>query len=310
MRKLHKRLLTIATGAIIAASLAGCAGSKPEASATAKADQPETTTAQAESSKEETEAASEASGAKDHPEIKYRRMPTATSDLFEAGIVPILEKKGYKFTPVEITDSVQREIALSEDEIDMHVDAHTAYIENFNKDQGTELAAVLAIPTVPTGIYGGSKDSLDGIADGDKIAFPNDASNEARSLQLLSEIGFITMNEGIEPTKYTLADIKENPHNLEFVEMKGGTIAGVRTDFAFIILRGSDAYNAGIDFGTALAAESQKDILPDNMMQVIVNGKHKDEAWVKDITAAYQSEEFKEFMKSQSAFWILPDYLK
>ncbi|PPK83304.1 D-methionine transport system substrate-binding protein [Lacrimispora xylanisolvens] len=309
MRKLHKRLVTIAAGAILASSLSGCAGSKTAAPAT-KADQPETTTTQAESSKAETEAASEAAGAKDHPEIKYRRMPTATSDLFEAGIVPILEKKGYKFTPVEITDSVQREIALSEDEIDMHVDAHTAYINNFNKDQGTELTAVLAIPTVPTGIYSGSKDKLDNVADGDKIAFPNDASNEARSLQLLSEIGFITMNEGIEPTKYTLADIKENPHKLEFVEMKGGTIAGVRTDFAFIILRGSDAYNAGIDFGTALAAESQKDILPDNMMQIIVNGKHKDEAWVQDVKAAYQSEEFKEFIKTQSSFWILPDYLK
>ncbi|MEY8354506.1 MetQ/NlpA family ABC transporter substrate-binding protein [Lachnospiraceae bacterium 54-53] len=309
MKKVQKAMITLAAGVMAAVSLAGCSGGKTEATTQAPSTQAETE-AQTEAPETSSEAESEANGAAEHPEIKYRRMPTATSDLFEAGIVPILEKKGYKFTPVEITDSIQREIALSEDEIDMHVDAHTAYVENFNKDQGTELAPVLAIPTVPTGIYSGSRDDLADLADGDKIAFPNDASNEARSLQLLSEIGFITMNEGIEPTKYTLADIKENPHNLEFVEMKGGTIAGVRTDFAFIILRGSDAYNAGIDFGTALAAESQKDILPDNMMQVVVNGKHKDEAWVQDVTAAYQSEEFKEFMKSQSAFWILPDYLQ
>ena len=317
MRKLQKAILTMAAGAIFATALTGCSADSGKSAAaettTAGTTTAGTTTAEGTTAAQaaETDGTSGAtSGAKDHPEIKYRRMPTATSDLFEAGIIPILEKIGYTFTPVEITDSIQREIALSEDEIDMHVDSHTAFVESFNKDQGTELAPVLAIPTVPTGIYSGTKDSLEVVADGDKVAFPNDASNEARSLQLLSEIGFIVMDEGVEPTQYTTADVKENPHNLEFVEMKGGTIAGVRTDFAYIILRGSDAYNAGIDFGTALAAESQKDILADNRMQLVVNSKHKDETWVQDVIAAYKSEEFKEFMKGESSFWILPDYLQ
>lgn len=57
-------------------------------------------------------------------ELKYRRLPTATSDLFEEGVTPILEEQGYTLTPGEITDSVQREIALSEDELDFHIDAH------------------------------------------------------------------------------------------------------------------------------------------------------------------------------------------
>ena len=249
-------------------------------------------------------------GAAAHPEIKYRRMPTATSDLFEAGIVPILKKEGYKLTPVEITDSIQREVALSEDAIDMHVDSHTAYVNGFNKDQNTNLAPVLAIPTVPTGIYPGTKNDLKQIANGDKIAFPSDASNEARSLLLLSQIGFVKMKDGVEPTKYKLADIAENPHQIEFVQMSGSNIAGVRTDFAFIILRGSDSYNAKIDLATALAAEKQEDILGPNRMQFVVNGKHKDEQWVKDVIAAYKSPEFKEFMKTQSKFWILPDYLQ
>lgn len=46
--------------------------------------------------------------------LKYRVMPTATSDLFEAGVKPILEKKGYKLEAVNIKDSVQREMALEE----------------------------------------------------------------------------------------------------------------------------------------------------------------------------------------------------
>lgn len=249
-------------------------------------------------------------GAKQHKVIKYRRLPTATSDMFEAGIVPLLKKKGYELQPVEITDSVQRELALSEDEIDMHIDSHSAYVKTINRDQKTDLYPALPIPTVPAGIYAGAKNDLKQIADGDKIAFPNDASNEARSLQLLKEVGLIKMKEGVDPTKYKLEDVAENPHNLNFVLMKGPNIAGVRSDVAFIILRGSDAYNAKIDFNSALAGERQEDILAPNMMCFVVNGKHKDEPWVKDVIAAYKSPEFKEFMKTQSKFWILPDYLR
>lgn len=109
-------------------------------------------------------------------ELKYRVMPTATSDLFEAGVKPLLEKKGYKLTPVKIKDSIQREIALDEGNIDFHVDAHDAWIKAVNKSKGTHLVAVLPLPTVPTGIYAGKKTDLKQIADGDVIAIPNDAS--------------------------------------------------------------------------------------------------------------------------------------
>ena len=242
-------------------------------------------------------------------ELKYRRMPTATSDLFEAGIMPILERQGYTFTPVEITDSVQRELALSEGEIDFHVDAHSAYLAATNEAQGTNLTGALAIPTVPTGIYAGAKDNLADVETGDVIAFPDDASNEARSLLLLQDNGLITLDENVAPTEYTLLDIVENPYELEFMEMAGGTIAAVREDFAYIILRGSDAYNAGIDFASALAGESQDAIKDDNRMQLCINAENIEEGWVQDIIAAYKSDEFKEFMKTQGDIWILPDYL-
>lgn len=168
---------------------------------------------------------------------------------------------------------------------------------------------VLAIPTVPTGIYSGTKEDLNDLAEGDKIAFPNDASNEARSLNLLQDIGFIELDESVDSTIYTQNDVIANPYNIDFVDMDGGTIAAVRDDFAFVILRGSDAYNSGTDFDTALAAETQEDILEHNLIQVVINGKNEDEEWVKDIIDAYQSEEFKEFLKTQSSFWILPNYL-
>ena len=242
--------------------------------------------------------------------LKYRVMPTATSDLFEAGVKPILEKKGYKLEAVNIKDSVQREMALEEGQIDFHVDAHQAWIDAINDSKGTHLTTILATPTVPTGLYAGSKTSLDQVADGDTILVPNDASNLARSYQLLSHLGWITLDPSKDPNHVTAADITSNPKNLNFKEMKGPTIPSVRTDAAYIILRGSDAYNAKIDFNSVLYPETEKDINDKMYMAICINEKNKDTQWAKDLVAAYKSPEFKEFMKTQGSFWILPDYLR
>lgn len=306
-----KRTIVLALAAALL--VAGCGSSKEEAAVEPAAEETTEVTEEAdteESSEEESEEESEESTVSEYArELKYRRMPSATSDLFEAGVMPILERQGYTFTPVEITDSVQRELALAEGEIDFHVDAHSAYLAATNEAQGTDLIGVLAIPTVPTGIYPGAKDDLADIEVGDTIAFPDDASNTARALLLLQNTGLIKLDENVDPTDYTLLDIVENPYELEFTEMAGGTITAVREDFSYIILRGSDAYNAGVDFSSALAGESQDAITEDNRMQLCINSANADEGWVQDIIAAYQSEEFKEFMKTQSDIWILPDYL-
>lgn len=242
--------------------------------------------------------------------LKYRVMPTATSDLFEAGVKPILEKKGYKFEPVGIKDSIQREMALEEGQIDFHVDAHDAWIKAVNKSKGTHLTAILPLPTVPAGLYPGNKKKLEEVKDGDIIAMPNDASNLARSYQLLNRLGWIKLDPKKDINSVRGSDIIENPKHLKFQEMKGPTIAAIRSDVAYIILRGSDAYNAKIDFNSALFAENAQDINDVMRIALCINEKNKDTEWAKDIIAAYKSPEFKEFMKTQSKFWILPDYFK
>ena len=243
-------------------------------------------------------------------ELKYRVMPTATSDLFEAGVKPLLEKKGYKLTPVKIKDSIQREIARDEGNIDFHVDAHAAWINAVNKSKGTHLVAILPLPTVPTGIYAGKKTDLKQIANGDTVAIPNDASNLARSYQLLERLGWIKLDEKKDKDHVTAKDIISNPKNLKFQEMKGPSINAIKTDVAFIILRGSDAYNAKLDFNTVLFAESSDSMKDSMRIALCIAEKNKDAAWVKDIIAAYKSPEFKEFTKKNGTFWILPDYMK
>src|SRR5690625_3828637 len=114
---------------------------------------------------------------------------------------------------------LQADVALYEGSIDVNVDQHTAYFENFNEEQGADLTKITPIPTVPTGIYPGRKDSLEELEAGDLIAIPNDPSNAARAYAILQKAGLITLAEDVELVKATEADIVENVENIEILEM-------------------------------------------------------------------------------------------
>lgn len=243
--------------------------------------------------------------AADKKELTFSKSQGPYSDLFEKGVKPILEKKGYKITGKDMSDLLQADIALNEGEVDFNVEQHTAYMENFNKKQGGHLVALTPIPTVPAGIYAGSKTSLDQVADGDTIAVPNDASNMARAYALLQKAGWIKLDPKKDLATVTQQDIVENPHHLKFTEMKSLNIPSVRTDFAYIVITGSIVYNAKIDPSTALLKET---ILPHLLLQLVVSDKNKDAQWAKDIAAAYKSPEFAEYMKkNNTGLWFDPN---
>ena len=247
-------------------------------------------------------------GASTKKELKYSKSQGPYSDLFEKGVKPILEKKGYKFAGKDMSDLLQADIALTEGEVDFNVEQHTAYMENFNKKQGGHLAAITPIPTVPAGIFAGSKTSLDQVADGDTVAVPNDASNTARAYALLQKAGWIKLDPKKDLSTVTQQDIIENPHHLKFTEMKSLNIPAVRNDFSYIVITGAIIYNAKIDPATALMKE---DILPHLMLQLVVQDKNKDAQWAKDIADAYKSAEFQEYMKKNNkGLWFDPNAKK
>ena len=237
-------------------------------------------------------------------DLIYSKSQGPYSELFEQGIKPILEKKGYKITGKDMSDLLQADIALNEGEVDFNVEQHTAYMENFNEKQNGHLFAITPIPTVPAGIYPGSKNTLSQIADGDNIAVPNDASNTARAYALLQKAGWIKLNPDKDLSTVTQQDIVYNPYNLKFTEMKSLNIPAVRSDFTYIVITGSIIYNAKINPSTVLLKE---DILPHLLLQVVVNEKNKDSQWAKDIVSGYHSDEFKQYINTHNNdLWFIP----
>lgn len=241
-------------------------------------------------------------------EIVYGKSQGPYTELFEAAIVPILENQGYTLKGVDFSDLLTADIALNDGDVDVNVEQHTAYAENFNANNDGDLIPISPIPTVPAGIYSETHASLDEVTDGAKIAVPNDASNTARAYVLLQKIGWITLDDSVDPSAVTQDDIVENPKNLEFVEMKSLTIPAAIQDFDYVVITGSIVYNAGIDPSTALATE---DILDHLVLQVVVKEDNKDADWAQAIVEAYHSDEFKAYLEENNdGLWWVPAELQ
>ena len=281
-------------------SLAACG--KTGTAATTAAQAAESQDTQADS----TEAAADTTG--DKKEIVYGKSQGPYTELFEAAIVPILEKEGYTVNGVDFSDLQTADIGLNDGDVDVNVEQHIAYMENFNANYNADLVALSPIPTVPAGVYSAKYKSVDEIPEGAKVAVPNDASNTARCYLMLQKIGWIKLADDVDPSAVTQDDIVENPHNIEFTEMKSLTIPAAIQDFDYVAITGSVVYNAGIDPSTALATEDIQDHL---VLQVVVKEENRDAEWAKAIVDAYHSDEFKQYMEENNdGLWWIPDELK
>ena len=122
--------------------------------------------------------------------IKVGASPTPHAEILEVA-KPLLEKQGYSLEVVEFDDYVLPNTSLAEGDLDANYFQHIPYLEQMNSEKDLKLTYTAKVHIEPMGIYSEKHDSLDDLAEGAKIALPNDATNEARALQLLAKNGII-----------------------------------------------------------------------------------------------------------------------
>ena len=242
-------------------------------------------------------------------ELTYAKGSGPYTILFEEHIIPILEKQGYTFKVSELSLQYADE-AIADGDVDFSVEQHIAYMNAFNNSYNSNLVALTPIPTVPASIFSETHTSLDEIADGMKIAVPQDEGNMARAFVMLQDLGWIKLKDGTDYATASPEDVEENPYNLEFLDIATNIIATTLADYDYGIITGSIVYNAGIDPSTALFNENLTD---DFWLQVVVKDADKDTQWAKDIVAAYQSKEFTDWLKANNEseyrnLWSIPEY--
>ncbi|OCL21880.1 metal ABC transporter substrate-binding protein [Gilliamella sp. wkB72] len=238
-------------------------------------------------------------------EISMGVSPGPYNDLFNDAVKPILESEGYKVKLVNFPHLLESDVALSEGSIDLTVAQHTAYMDVFNSQRKAHLKPVVHVPSVPAAIFSNKHSSIKNVFPGAKIGIPQDASNAARSYNLLEKAGWIKLKPNSNPIIVGKNDIAENIAGVDIVEMDSANIPRVLNELDFAVIPGSIVYSANIDSKKALLSET---IIPDLEIMVVVNEGNENSQWAKDIKRIYQSQQFKDYMQThnQNGYWVMP----
>ncbi len=249
---------------------------------------------------------SQADTKSDSKVITIAASPTPHAEILQKA-KELLKDKGYDLQITEFEDYVQPNEVVESGEYDANYMQHLPYLESFNEEKGTHLVSVGKIHYEPFGIYPGTKKSLDEIADGDRIAIPNDTTNEARALLLLQDNGIIKLKEDAGLTA-TVNDIEENPHNIKFDELEAAQIARVVDEDAFVVLNGNYALEAGYSVAKdSLAYETSDSEAAKTYVNIIaVKEGNEDNEGIKALVEVLKSDEIKDFINEKYDGAVIP----
>ena len=240
---------------------------------------------------------------KDDGKLVVGASPAPHAEILEF-VKPMLAEKGITLEIQEFTDYVLPNQALDAGDIDANYFQHLPYLENFNENNGTKLVSAAAIHFEPLGVYLGAHGSETDV-EGAVFSVPNDATNEARALQLLADQGIITLPEGAG-LNVTARDIVENPHNIEILEIAAEQVPRTLPDVHFAIANGNYALEAGIT-DKLLVTESKASEGAQTYANIIaVKEGDENREDIQALIEALQSEEVRAFIEETYGASVVP----
>lgn len=296
---MKKKLLSLVLATVVVAGvLTGC-GSRAASTEESAAE------GSTEAAEAETEDAAEAQP-EEKQVIKIAASTTPHAEILQEA-KPILAEQGYDLQITEFEDYVQPNEVVESGEFDANYIQHIPYLDSFNAEKGTHIVSVGKIHYEPFGIYPGTKKSLDEIAEGDRIAIPNDTTNEARALLLLQDNGIITLKEGAG-LEATVNDIEENPYNVTFDELEAAQVARVVGEDAFVVLNGNYALEAGYSVGKdAIAHETSDSEAAKTYVNIIaVKEGNENNEGIQALVEVLKSDEIKNFINDTYDGAVIP----
>ena len=209
-----------------------------------------------------------------------------------------LAAEGIDLVVKEYSDYVVPNTAVEEGDLDANYFQHTPYMEKFNEENGTHLVSVGKIHYEPMGIYPGLTKTLEELPDGATIAVPNDATNEARALQLLAAQGLIELKEdaGLNATPN---DITSNTKNLQFKELEAAMLPQTASEVDLSVINSNFAMEGGMNPATdSLASEDADSEAAQTFANIIaVKEGHENDPAIQALVKALQSDKVKEYIE-------------
>ncbi|MBQ5312176.1 MAG: hypothetical protein ILP19_09100 [Oscillospiraceae bacterium] len=291
INKLAALGLTLTLAACTSVNANSSAGNTPAADSETQASQTESA-AQTTENNEDTQAPETAAPAEEIT-VKLGIMGGSDEVVWDP-IVAEFEDKGIHIEYVYFSDYTQPNAALDAGDIDLNSFQHYTYLNNEKEKFGYKIDAIGDTLITALNVYSKKIDDISELPEGGKIAIPNDAVNGGRALNVLQAAGVLTLEEGKELTP-TVADIAENPKNIEIVEVDASQTASLLPDVDAAVINGGFALDAGLSpIGDSIFFDDPSYYKTNAYVNIIAaRTEDLDNELYKEIVKAYQTDRTK-----------------
>ena len=220
-------------------------------------------------------------------------------------IKPALAKEGVILDIKVFTDYVQPNVQVAEKKIDVNFFQHKPYLDEFNKNKGTNLVSVTPVHVEPYGAYSRKVTKAADLPNGAVIAIPNDPSNGGRALVLLEQNGLIKLKDSRNILS-TVKDIAENKKGFKIKELEAATLPRVLDQVDLALINTNYAIEAKlVPTRDALFIEDSKSPYANLLVS---RPDNKDSEAVKKLVAALHSADVKQFIESKYKGAVVPAF--
>ena len=238
-KNIATKLISVATIASFALSLAGCSAKSTGTSLNA---------AEIETTSQEQQTEAETSGEETTEKIVLKGIVDLVphSEIIEH-VRPQLEEQGIYIELVATSADSTTNERLNAGEIDFNYFQHLPYLESEVETNGYKLVSAGGIHIEPITAYSDKYTSVDQIPDNAVVAIPNDGTNEYRALRILELNGFIVLDDAARDSlSASVSDITSYVKPIEIVEIDSAQIIPTKDDYDFFITNTNKALEAGI----------------------------------------------------------------
>nr|WP_316641962.1 MetQ/NlpA family ABC transporter substrate-binding protein [uncultured Roseateles sp.] len=220
-------------------------------------------------------------------------------------VKPRLAKEGVELDVKVFDDYIQPNVQVSEKRLDGNFFQHKPYLDEYNRNKGTNLVLLTPVHIEPFGAYSRKHKSAAELPVGATVAVPNNPANTGRALLLLAGQGLITLKD---PSNIlaTERDIVANPKKLKIRQLDAAALPRVLDQVDVAIINTNYALEAKlVPARDAIFFETGKSYYANAL---VTRPDNKDAAAVKKLSAALQSPEVKKFIEEKYKGAVVPAF--
>lgn len=243
-----------------------------------------------------------ASGCRSHRSdvLRVGVTPGPAEEILHA-IEPSLAQHGIELKIIRFSDYIQPDMALASHDLDANLYQNVAFLNQFNRDHQTHFVSIGRVYLPLMAIYPGRTKALSALANGARIAIPNDPVNHDRALLLLEKAGLLKLTH--DPNASSV-QIVENPKQLKLVELDAAQLPRSLDDVDAAVINANFALDAGLNPHSSSLLSETRDSPYANVLSV--NAEAESDPRTHTLATALTSTDAQSFISAHYAGAVYP----